>query len=220
MDEAEALLLVEFLSPERMQPYVDQCSGDLVSAVNLYCWNIEVTAAVQGLFPVLEPALRNAMAARLAALAGRDDWWRPGVLPLAAREAAKVENVLLDLRRRADLRSCDIIPQLTFGFWVALLGREYEMSLWRPALRHAFPGYRGRRGPLHGDLHNLRLLRNRMAHHEPIHHRHLEEDHRKIYLALGYISPSAAKFARTNDRVPQVLARRADVCAGLVPTRF
>jgi hypothetical protein len=63
--------------------------------------------------------------------------------------------------------------KLTFGVWIALLRRPYEMTLWRPALHGAFPGYRGPRSTLHEDLRNMGLLRNRIAHHEPVHHRHL-----------------------------------------------
>ena len=47
------------------------------------------------------------------------------------------------------------------------------------------------------------MLRNRIMHHEPIHHRHLEADHAKIYRLLGYIEPEAASWLRGFDRVPE-----------------
>ncbi|GAA0435305.1 hypothetical protein Acor_75600 [Acrocarpospora corrugata] len=94
------------------------------------------------------------------------------------------------------------------------------MRLWRPALHRAFPGYRGPRRALHQDLYHLRKLRNRIAHYEPIHHRHLIADHATILTVLGHISPEAASWVRENDRVPEALVRRTDVCAALLPTRF
>ncbi len=109
-----------------------------------------------------------------------------------------------------------------FGFWVNLLasGNDYETRLWRPALHQAFPGYEGRRGPLHRDLYHVRLLRNRIAHYEPIHKRHLAADHSTIVRVLSYLSPETAAWVELNDRVPEVLARRRDVCAAVVPCRF
>jgi hypothetical protein len=53
------------------------------------------------------------------------------------------------------------------------------------------------------------LLRNRIMRHEPIHHRDLAADHRKIYRLLGYPSPDVALAAKALDRVPEVLARGA-----------
>ncbi|MFC4060299.1 hypothetical protein ACFOWE_18505 [Planomonospora corallina] len=70
------------------------------------------------------------------------------------------------------------------------------------------------------DLYHLRKLRNRIAHYEPIHQRHLTADHTKLLRILSHISPETTDWVRANDRVPEVLARRADVCAAAVPTRF
>ena len=64
------------------------------------------------------------------------------------------------------------------------------------------------------------FLRNRIMHHEPIHHRDLRADHRKVYRILGYLSPELAAVATGLDRVPDVLRRRVDVCRGRHPPRF
>ncbi|GIJ11388.1 hypothetical protein ACFFMR_28045 [Micromonospora andamanensis] len=212
MDEDEARRLIGLLSAERMAPYLRRCAGNPVSAIRLYYWNIDITKALQAHLPFLEPILRNSMAAALTHMTSRADWWCPGVLPLKPPEAARVQRALHACRsRQATLQTGHVLAELSFGFWAALLGREYEMSLWRPALRHAFPEYRGPRGPLHADLHHLNRLRNRMAHHEPIHHRHLAEDNNKIFSVMGYVSSFAAKTVRANDRVPEELARRPEL---------
>jgi hypothetical protein len=63
--------------------------------------------------------------------------------------------------------------------YVSLLGRGdgYDQRLWRPALYRAFPGYRGPRQNLHRKVDYLRIFRNKIAHHGPIHHRHLTAGH-------------------------------------------
>ncbi|ELB86058.1 hypothetical protein Rwratislav_46905, partial [Rhodococcus wratislaviensis IFP 2016] len=54
-----------------------------------------------------------------------------------------------------------------FGFWRFLHSRSYEATLWTPSLRHAYPHQTPRR---RSDVYNhLNTLRNRIAHHEPIH---------------------------------------------------
>ncbi|HEU5158867.1 MAG TPA: hypothetical protein VFU43_17865 [Streptosporangiaceae bacterium] len=102
------------------------------------------------------------------------------------------------------------MAELPLGFWVGLLGtgHHYEMTLWRPALRHAFSGKAGTRKKLHMDFDRLRTFRNRIAHHEPIFHRHLAADHMHIVRLIGLISPVAAEWVTANSRVESVLAVR------------
>jgi hypothetical protein len=102
----------------------------------------------------------------------------------------------------------DMVAELSFGFWVSLVSSTYHRSLWVPCLHRAFPFYRGPQRRLHGDLHTMLLFRNRIMHHEPIHHRHLEADRRTILRLLGYLSPSMVKQLKSYDRVVVVLRQR------------
>ena len=77
------------------------------------------------------------------------------------------------------------------------------MTLWRPALRRAFP----HRMPLtrkqaHRPLNAPRQLRNRIAHHEPIFARPLLEDHQRILEVAGWISPAAQSWIKHHSCVP------------------
>src|ERR1700721_1161807 len=98
----------------------------------------------------------------------------------------------------------DVVAGLSFGFWVSLLSRTYDRYLWVPALHKAFPHYSGSRRELFDNFDAMRRLRNRVMHHEPIHHRHLEADHAKIYRLVGYITPDAVVWLQRFDRVPAV----------------
>ncbi|MDO4242120.1 MAG: Abi family protein [Microbacteriaceae bacterium] len=72
----------------------------------------------------------------------------------------------------------DIISQLTFGPWVRLVSladsrrnQPYQNRLWQECLHKAFPGAYGTesgRRFIGGRLETLRVLRNRIAHHENI----------------------------------------------------
>jgi hypothetical protein len=54
----------------------------------------------------------------------------------------------------------------------------------------------------------MRLFRNRIAHHEPIHYRHLAADYATILLILGWVSPDFAAWVDGRSRVPVLLAAK------------
>ena len=109
------------------------------------------------------------------------------------------------------------MAKLSFGFWVSLTGpggrlasedgANYQMTLWRPALRQAFP-YREKltRKQAHGPLNDLRTLRNRIAHHEPIFSRDLAKDHERILDVIGWMSPETAVWIECHSGVFDLLA--------------
>ncbi|MEU9024397.1 hypothetical protein [Actinomadura sp. NPDC048394] len=207
-------------SPARLAPYLAAAQGDRSAAMRLYCWNIEVSAAFYGPLQCLEVTLRNAAHAELCRRFRRSDWWTPARLTEEGRRSiARAEE---KLERHGILRpSADaVVAELTFGFWVSLLSRSADRYFWVPALHRAFPGYSGPRRELHAEMYEVLKFRNRVMHHEPIHRRALEKDHERVFRLLGYLSPECAAHAARLDRVPEVLARREDVCAGRAEASF
>lgn len=118
----------------------------------------------------------------------------------------------LDRLQRNGKRVTDgrVVAELSFGFWVGLLGpgRNYEMVLWRPALRHAFGSHRVVRKDLHRTLNRLRVLRNRLAHAEPVFQRDLAADYADILRLLKVLSETAARRLRATCRVGEALSGR------------
>lgn len=100
-----------------------------------------------------------------------------------------------------------IIAELSFGFWVAILAPRYENSLWRPALRKAFPNRpkRVERKDIHKSINALRRLRNRVAHHEPILDRDLAHDYQQIARILGWSCRHTAEWIEAQSRFADVL---------------
>ncbi|MFU8870577.1 hypothetical protein [Micromonospora sp. SL4-19] len=206
-------------SAPRMRPYLTITNDDDRQAVALYWWNIEVSAAFYGPLHCLEIALRNALHDQLSVGYDRSDWWMSA--PLTDHGARLVQEAEQKCRRRCRNRGLvpptadDVVAELSFGFWVSLLsnhhGSLYDRHLWVPTLHKAFPRYSGPRASLHEAFETMRLLRNRIMHHEPIHHRDLVADHRKLYRLLDAIDGVLAMEVRVFDRVPTVLSRREDV---------
>jgi hypothetical protein len=197
-----------FATP-RLRPYKTAAKTSGTHAEDLYRWNLQVSEAFYPALSCLEISTRNSMHEQLRVRYSRADWWSRA--PLHEQAAQKVTQVSADLRGRkgsSSLRADDIVAELSFGFWVSLLSRRYDRHFWVPALHKSFPGYHGDRESLRDNLQAILLLRNRIMHHEPIHHRHLAADHEKIYRLLGYVEPQAAAWLRNFDRVSEVLNMR------------
>ena len=204
-------------SPERLSTYLTAAGGDRKRALQLYTWNPEMSAAFYGPLQGLEITLRNAIHQQLTQCYSAAWYDNPAVgLDLGGLEriaAAKAETA----RGGHAATPGRLVAALSFGFRVSLLGSggrmdsdgrraNYEMTLWRPALRRAFP----HRMPLtrkqaHRPLNALRQLRNRVAHHEPIFARPLLEDHPRILEVTGWISPAAQAWIKHHSCVPMVL---------------
>jgi hypothetical protein len=88
------------------------------------------------------------------------------------------------------------------------------------ALRHVFIGKTGPRKQLHRSFDRGRTFRNRIAHHEPIFHRHLAADHMHIVRLVRLICPVTADWVSLNSKVSKVLAVRPVPGAPPQPSSF
>ncbi|WP_330182179.1 hypothetical protein OHB26_38630 [Nocardia sp. NBC_01503] len=199
---------VQHFAAARLAPYLVAAHRDGVSAADLYVWNLKIAEAFYAPLHCLEISLRNSLHEQLKLKFGQERWWL--VAPLDDHDESKIRKAESDIQRRSAGTPCvdAIVAELSFGFWVSLLSRRYDRRLWVPALHKGFPHYRGPREQLRDNLQAMVLLRNRIMHHEPIHHRHLAADHVKIYVLLGYLGPELPVWLRTIDRVPETLALR------------
>lgn len=196
----------ELISEPRLAPYVHASSHLRAQPMDLYVWNSQIAAAFFESLHYVEVGLRNAIDRELqAAFAEGDNPWFS--MPILTRESVKRVK---DAQRRAggaSPRRGKVIAELSLGFWWSLFSADYSRTLWQPALQHAFEG-KVRRQRLHQELDNLRLLRNRIAHHEPIFGRDLDRDWYRLIDMGARIATALAEQVEQTSRVPQVLATR------------
>jgi len=211
-DEPDAAPIAAVLSSERLAPYLRATGGDLTAAVRLYEWNLAVSGALYEALGILEVALRNALSGQLAAhhgtLAGN---WYDDSLGVLAGHA--LDDIAAARRRVRKLRRPEtpgrIIAELSFGFWKFLLAKRYEATLWTGYLRHAFPNLHPQnRATVYRALDELHTVRNRIAHHEPIHNRDLTADTLTIYRLLDWIDHDVRAWAITLSRLQPIIASR------------
>jgi hypothetical protein len=206
------------LSPERIATYVQFTNGDREKALCLYTWNTAISAAFYAPLQGLEVALRNSMHRQIETVYG-SHWYDNQQCGLDAGTLNRIDEAKNKLKKgRYLIDPPHIVAELPFGFWVSLLGkggqprppeihkRNYEMTLWRPALFRAFPhSGRRNRSDTHKPLDYLRTLRNRIAHHEPIFNRHLEKDYQSIIEVTEWICPKTADWIKHHSRVDFLL---------------
>jgi hypothetical protein len=200
------------LSPERLAPYLGVAGGDLAKAVRLYEWNLAVSGALYEALGVLEVVLRNALSIQLAAYHGTlaGHWYDD---PLGVFSDLAHEDIAAARQRVRKLRRPEtpgrVIAELNFGFWKFLLAKRYEATLWTGYLRHAFPNLEPRsRAVVYRALDELHTVRNRVAHHEPIHRRDLRADMITLYRLLDWIDADVRAWALSLSRLQPLIPAR------------
>lgn len=146
----------------------------------------------------------------------------------AARRATSwLDVVPLDRRGLDDIaKACDratnlgrlplvhgkVVAELSLGFWRYLTTQRYHASLWVPALHQAFPrgshDLRNRRRQVERHLADLMLVRNRAAHHEPIHRRNLANDLDAAVELATWIHRDAGAWLAGTSAIPAVMSAR------------
>lgn len=208
-------MLSSLLTMARLRSYLDATRGDLTAALRLYDWNTVVSAAVLATVAMVEVLVRNAMDAQLTRWAdhrGEDSWLE--IVPLEARGLDDLDRA----QRAVEVRGVSVqfhdhvVAELGLGFWRYLAAQRYLTSLWVPALSKAFPnGYRDvreRRRAVERRLTALTIVRNRVAHHEPVHRRDLAADLRAAVELATWVHPLAGEWVATRSPLERVIARR------------
>ncbi|MEO8540330.1 MAG: hypothetical protein ABI577_11360 [bacterium] len=172
-------------------------------------------ALSEALYPslcILEVSFRNVLNAEVAGLRSDPEWLQHGTEFLAFNERKAIENASSTLQKQGKTRTQDnLVSELSFGFWTALLNKHYETSLWPRLLKSTFPGcprIKRTRAVASRRFTEIRRLRNRISHHEPIWYWPLAQTHADVLDALRWLSPVSTAIASDMDRFPEVLARR------------
>ena len=174
-----------------------------------------MSATFYGSLQALEIALRNAVNRQLISAYG-DDWYdhHAKFFKLDQNNIAKLARAKRKLKKKGQIYSTDdIIADLSLGFWIKLFEHK---RLWYKELHKVFfcenltkKELLKERVILHERLDDIRSLRNRIAHHEPIFDRpNLEEDMANILDILGWLNPEAKAWVEKYERVHDVIKMR------------
>jgi hypothetical protein len=182
-----------------------------LDAASLYVWNMQMCGALLSPLHVCEIVIRNAVAAALAHAYGPRWPWHPALLQRMPADGAL--SALQDIHRQADRRmdTQEIIASLRFAFWQQLFTRRFEGAIWTRGLKIALPNAPQNalsvvRTNIHADIGRIRLLRNRIAHHEPILERDIGADLAAIGRLIHARRPHTLGWLQRHERATTVLA--------------
>ena len=206
--------LEKLVTSQRLAPYLAVAHQDLKLAFELYDWNVEVSAAVLEVAARVEVILRNTLDRQMQAWGAAHGFadWMDGA-PLDRRGLQDIQEA----RRRTSRYGAKAthghrVAELNLGFWRYLCGKKYLASLWAPHLVHAFPFATGSarviRSQVESDAQQLLFLRNRAAHHEPIHWRDFTADLVQVLRLVAAIDPDAHEWVKRTERITEVVSRR------------
>lgn len=198
------------IPPVRLRRYEDP-SGRPIEQIANYFWNIALSESLYPCLHAAELALRNTLDQTFTTHHHQREWWEaPRSLKTYQR------NTIIDAQAKY-LKETKIpippdllIATLTFGFYTALLSSDYEPFIWgnRKAnrLQQAFPNAVGLdRATIHDRFHRIRILRNRVMHHEAIFDRpNLVQEHRHIHEAIDWINPQLHQAIHSVDSFGEI----------------
>ena len=199
------------ISKPRLNRYVAMAGGDLEQAVKLHNWNTKLGSSLHLPLQLFELVFRNTLDATLAAKYA-SNWYDAKYHhfdPKSQKQIDAAKDQLVNQGRPLSV-PC-VIAQFSFGFWLNMLTRKHETRFWVAALHASFPN--APRPPVRQNVHNsvdkIRVLRNRIAHHEPIYQRSLEQDLSHVVVVTRWMCPDTADWIESfRGELLEAIARR------------
>lgn len=207
-------VLRELVTAERLSSYEAACPKNLEHAFHLYEWNMHAAGSILSLASMVEVIVRNAIDTQLSAWSlkrhNSERWFN--CASLDQNGCRDIQKAVARATRNGSRpeKHGKVIAELSLGFWRYLSAKRYLTSMWIPTLSKAFPrGPRDlgkRRKAVESHLAHLVFIRNRAAHHEPIHSRDLRRDVATAIELADWISRDAAAWITDKEPVTRMIA--------------
>jgi hypothetical protein len=206
--------LPNVLSAPRFATYLAEKNGDKHLALALYQWNLELSAAFFVPLQLCEVSVRNAIVEAIEATYGANWPWETS-FEISLRNPPtgySPRRDLLSVRRLPTTGK--VVAELKFVFWEKMLTHGHDAVIWNPHLRMIFPNtnpdktIQALRTEGYDSLLKIRDLRNRIAHHEPIFKRNIQEEYNRIRNVISWTNSTAASWVDKIETVTRMIATR------------
>ncbi len=164
---------------------------------------------------VCEVVIRNAVSEALTMVYGPQWPWSKGFeTSLPNPTVGSSPNRELQRARTRQPSTGKVIAELKMVFWQKMFTGRFDARVWNPHLRTVLPHLdpattvQALRAVIHADLDQLRELRNRIAHHEPIFKRTLADDFTKIQELIAFRCPTTAACMAQNQQASALIAAK------------
>lgn len=168
---------INALSIDRLKSYEILCPRKMqADIIGAYHWNLLICQRLYPFIHSVEIALRNSIHQAASKKFETEFWF--DIVITDGKSRSILEDTKNDLSRRfKHVSASDIVAALTFGFWTTLIKQKtYANShnpnrLWPDLIPLVFPYFpRGddERKNISDRFEEIKLIRNRLFHHEPI----------------------------------------------------
>lgn len=187
------------LSRPRFARYLDFVGGNRRKALRLYTWNTDVSSAFYLLLHYCELSVRNAAVEAIENEFGAN-WHRNRGFKYTLRilnkgKGYQPRNNLINCANKCATAG-QVVAELNFVFWQYMFTSGQDERLWNSQLANVFPGHdttksiAENRAQIYNDIEQVRRLRNRIAHHEPIYNRLLNDDKSAVCRLISLRCPN------------------------------
>lgn len=159
--------------------------------LKLYERNLVISNKFFYLLNYFEIVLRNAVveAIEIAFKCNATNSWHQNtafIRSLSTKGRHSPRSMFDEVQRKFPYSPSKMIPEFKFVFWQKMLMSNYENRIWKGCLIQVFPNIQTEsRQTFYDWIDQLRELRNRIAHHEPIiFNRLLEEDLKALMIFI------------------------------------
>ncbi len=183
--------------------------------MGLYGWNARAAAAFMLPAHFAEVSTRNVVSEALTTLYGPRWPWDTTFEQSLPNTKGPVYSSRKDLLQTRSKQSTTgkVVAELKFAFWQNMFTSRHGVRVWDPQIQTLFPNAscltaRQLRSRIYDDLEVIRKLRNRIAHHEPIFTRNLDDDLMRIFELIELRSTPTINWVLALEDVSAILAER------------
>lgn len=159
------------LSKARMSKYIKACNGNKAQAINLYHYNIKLSERMFGVISMFEIILRNAIDKHYSSYFSDSDWLvnQAHTGKMLGERAKDIQAKAAELKKSGTYSPERMVSSFMMGFWTFMFTRRHYNDGGKTLLK-IFPlKPKGTTQKIvYDELGQIRELRNRIAHHEPI----------------------------------------------------
>ncbi len=165
--------LVTLTSTPRINKYLRASDNNQNLATRTYFLNIDISGNIFKAISFLEISLRNRinMLAPIVLKLDKNTWLfdlAQGKVSHAIEFSETINKIRTAIKLSKDSTHDQVLCQLSFGFWSSIFSGYNYVILGSRLLKHLNPGKKVNPDLLRQKLHSIRIIRNRIAHQEPV----------------------------------------------------
>ena len=203
------------LSSRGLSTYSAYTGGSTESALELYQWSMEVSSGMMVPIRVAEAVLRAAIAEAISNCHGENWPWSEGFLRTISNSGRSYNQYedIVKARKSAE-EPKGVLMGTRFAFWQKMLTKRHDNAIWIPYFQTTFPNAPSDvhvislRQTLYKCVDDVRLFRNRIAHHDPIFRRPLEKDLERMDMIVRWRCEVTADWLSSINPVSRLLSQR------------